>query len=174
MQIAASPGAGAAIRALADLLLRLRLDHVFVGSVARAAWLGERVEAGPIDVVATMGPQSKNQLAMMASNRGFRVERAEIEASEELDLVPLWFEETRLHVLVASNALYGRMVADGVPVTFEELTLRVPRIEDFALLVQMSSDVQSLMQLIDAPGFDRTAYNRKLASIGLRTLVIPE
>ena len=169
-RIAASPLYERAIAAVADLLTRQRLDFVFAGSVARAAHLGTPIDGGSVDVIATMGPQQKNQVAMMANNRGFRVEREEIEAAEELDLIPMRFEDVRVHVLVASNALYGRMVADGVAAG----EFRVPRAEDFALLLQMSSDVTSLMTLIDSPEFDRGAYNRKLTSIGLREMVVPE
>src|SRR5205085_11725617 len=38
----------AVIRATADLLTRLRLDHLFVGSVARAAHSGQPIESGSI------------------------------------------------------------------------------------------------------------------------------
>lgn len=103
-----------AIEAVHELLSRLRLDFLFLGNVARSAWLDSEVATGSLDVLATMGPQQKNQVAMMASNRGFRVERDEVEASEELDIVPMRFDDIRIHVLVASNALYGRMVAGGV------------------------------------------------------------
>jgi hypothetical protein len=228
--IAASPLYEQAIAAVADLLNRQRLAFVFAGSVARAAHLGTPINGGSIDVIATMGPQQKNQVAMMASNRGFRVEREEIEAAEELDLIPMHFESVRVHVLVASNALYGRMVAEGrvaelpgsdmvaefpgsqvakttaateqpgnpatnsdnpatesdnrQPTTDNPIgqpgnpatrqpEIRVPKIEDFALLLQMSNDMTSLMMLIDSPEFDRDAYNRKLVSIGLRELVVP-
>src|ERR1043165_7083261 len=189
-RIAASPLYERAIAAVADLLTRQRLDYVFAGTVARAAHLGTPVDGGSIDVIATMGPQQMNQVAMMASHRGFRVERDEIEAAEELDLIPMHFEDVRVHVLVASNALYGRMVADGVvaewpgdqvaedPATRQPgnpaTRLKVPRPEDFALLLQMSNDVTALMTLIESAEFDRTYYNDKLTSIGLRELVIPE
>ncbi len=175
-RIAASPLYERAIAAVADLLSRQRLDSVFAGNVARAAHLGTPVGDGSIDVIATMGPQQKNQVAMMASNRGFRVEREEIAAAEELDLIPMHFEDVRVHVLVASNALYGRMVADGAEAQGPgpEASLKVPRLEDFALLLQMSNDVTSLMKLIETPEFDRGAYNRKLTSIGLRELVVTE
>ena len=163
-----------AIRAVADLLSRLRLDFLFVGSVARAAHLGHPISSGSVDAIATMGPQQKNQLAMMAKNNGFRVEREEIDAAEELDLVPMRFDETRVHVLVASNALYGRMVAEGVQAQFGDLTLKVPRMEDFALLLQMNNDVESLMSVIESADFDRASYNAKLWAIGLRELVVPE
>src|SRR5437016_3106072 len=96
-----------AIEAVHELLTKLRLDFVFTGNVARAAWLGEAVESGSIDVLALMAPEQKNSVAMMASNRGFRVDRDEVTESEELDLVPMSFDEIRVHVLVASNALYG-------------------------------------------------------------------
>jgi hypothetical protein len=173
-QIVADPRHARAIRAVASLLTRLRLDCLFVGSVARSAHLGGPVGGGSVDVVATMGPQQKSQLAMMAQNNGFGVDREELDATEELDLVPLAFEDVRVHVLIASNALYGRMVADGVSVEFEDLALKVPRLEDFALLLQMNNDVKSLMSVIESPEFDRMSYNRKLEAIGLRELVVPE
>lgn len=175
-RIAASPLYERAIAAVADLLTRQRLDYVFAGNVARAAHLGTPVDGGSIDVIATMGPQQMNQVAMMASHRGFRVERDEVEAAAELDLIPMHFEDVKVHVLVASNALYGRMVADGSEARGPgpEASLKVPRPEDFALLLQMSNDVTSLMTLIESADFNRTYYNEKLTSIGLRELVIPE
>lgn len=161
-----------AIEAVHELLSRLRLEFLFVGDVARSAWLGGEAGTGSVDVLATMGPQQKNQVAMMASNRGFRVEREEVEASEELDLIPLHFapdEETdiRVHVLVASNALYGRMVAAGVSARLGESSLRVPLGEDYALLLAMMGDEVALHALTSTPEFDREAYNVKLRSIGL-------
>ncbi len=167
-----------ALRAITDLLTRLRLSAAFVGSAARSAWLGGEVSSGSIDVIAVMGPQQKNQVAMMASNRGWRVDRDEIAESEELDLIPLNFVddegEVRVHVLVASNALYGRMVAAAVETQFEELTLRVPAAEDFALLLGMAGDQSSVERLTRAVPFDRHAFNEKVVSIGLPGLVVVE
>jgi hypothetical protein len=167
-----------ALRAIADLLTHQRLTSAYVGSVARAAWLGGEVAAGSIDVVAVMGPQQKNQIAMMASNRGWRVDRDEIERSEELDLIPLNFVddegEVRVHVLVASNALYGRMVAAAGETTFEELTIRVPAAEDFAMLLALGGDEAELQALTADLAFDRRGYNEKLISIGLPGLVVAE
>jgi hypothetical protein len=164
-----------AIAAISELLTRLRLEFAFVGNVARSAWLGSRVERGSIDVMALMTGQQKNQVAMMASNRGFRVEREEIEQSEELDLIPLNFVDdegdVRVHVLVASNALYGRMVRDAVKET------RVVNAEDLALLLALSEDEESrhaVEMLIRLPDFDRNSYNRRLVSIGLPQLVVNE
>jgi hypothetical protein len=176
--IAATPPSQRAIRAVADLLGRLRLDFAFVGSVARSAHLGALLDAQSIDVLALMTPEQKNAAAMMANNRGFLVDREEIQATEELDMVPFRFPDPdgdiRIHLLVGSNALYGRMVAEGVQAPFEETTLKVPRLEDFALLLQLGNDVPALTQAFASESFDRTAYNRKLAAIGLRELVIPE
>jgi hypothetical protein len=176
--IAAPPRTDRALRAVADLLTRLRMSYVFVGSVARAAHLGEAMADQSIDVVAVMTGEQKNQLAMMANNRGFRVDREELEATEELDLVPVTFVDdegdVRVHVLLATNALYGRMVADGVQAAFDDFEVRVPRLEDFAILLQLGSEVTSLTQAINSADFDRAVYNRKLSAIGLRELVIPE
>lgn len=179
--VRASARYGRAIESTTDLLSRLRLDSLFVGSVARSAWLGSRVDAGPVDVLALMAPQQKNQVAMMASNRGYRVDRDEIDQSEELDLIPLNFldeeGEVRVHVLVASNALYGRMVPAGVSAAFEEQELKVPAAEDLALLLAVADDAASQRDremLIRLPDFDRRAYNRRLVSIGLPHMVIAE
>lgn len=170
-----------AIAAVSDLLARLHLEFAFVGGVARSAWLGTRVERGSIDVVALLTAEQKNQVAMMASNRGFRVERAEIEQSEELDLIPLNFVDAegdvRVHVLVASNALYGRMVRDCHAAESGGAPLRVAAAEDLALLLALSDDEESqraVQLLIRLPNFDRASYNRRLVSIGLPQLVVAE
>jgi len=162
-----------AIRATADLLTRLRLTFAFVGSVARSGLLGSRVEDGSIDVLALMTPEQKNQVAMMGSNRGFRVDRGEIEQSEELDLVPLNFEDIRVNVLVASNALYAHIVNAAVEAALDDQTVRVAAAEDLALLLSLAEDPAAEM-LIRLPDFDRRAYNERLISIGLPQLVVAE
>lgn len=175
--LATTPRHGRALLATAELLTTLRLDHAFVGGVARAAWLGGEV-AGPIDVLALMTPQQKNQVAMMASNRGFRVDREEIEATEELDVVPLNFVdpdgEVRIHVLVASNALYGRMFAAVREAELEGRAIRVVAAEDLALLSTMADDEVSVRRLSAIQDFDRHAYNARLVAIGLAEMVIAE
>ena len=148
---------------------------MFVGVVASAAWLGHEADEGPVDVVALMQGTQKNQLAMMASNRGFRVEREEVEAAEELDLVPMSFGdpegEVRVHVLLASNALYGRMAAAGEQATIESLEVRIPRKEDLALMMIMAEDEDVVRRLRALEGFDEGAFREKLVSIGLGGLV---
>src|SRR5438477_1638600 len=103
--VRASPRHARAIESIAELLATLRIESMFVGSVARAVWLDGMIEQGSIDILALMQPQQKNQVAMMASNRGFRVDREEIDRSEELDLIPLaWMDgegDVRVFVLVA-------------------------------------------------------------------------
>jgi hypothetical protein len=160
-----------AIHATAELLGKLRIDAMFVGNVARAAWLGGDVESGAVDVLALMNAPQKNQLAMMASNRGFRVDREELEQTEELDLVPLNFVdldgEVRVHVLLATNALYGRMVPAGMPATIGDREIRVPRAEDLALLLLFAEDEATVRSLAVLPEFDRAAFQERLVSIGL-------
>jgi hypothetical protein len=167
---------GRALHAVHELLTKLRLDFAFLGGVARAAWLGGEVAAGPIDVLAVMSPEQKNNVCMMASNRGFRVDRGEVEGSEELDLIPLHFVdadgEIKAHVLVASNALYGRMVAGAAAAELDGVAIKVPSREDYALLVAMSGDEVALHALASSEEFDRGAYNGKLLSIGLGEHVI--
>lgn len=166
-----------AIHATAELLAKLRIEAIFVGHVARAAWLDVELESGAIDVLALMNAPQKGQLAMMASNRGFRVDREELEETDELDLVPLHFiageegEEVRVHVLLATNALYARMVTAGVETTAGEQTIRVPRPEDLALMLLMAEDDGSVQSLAVLPEFDRDAFSERLVSIGLGGLV---
>ena len=160
-----------AIHATAELLQKLRVEAIFVGGVARAAWLGSEVDAGAIDVLALMNAPQKGQLAMMAANRGFRVDREEIEQSEELDLVPINFiddeGDVRVHVLLASNALYGRMVSAGQPAAIDEREIRIPRAEDLALMLLFSDDQATVRSLAVLPEFDRSAFQERLTSIGI-------
>lgn len=144
---------------------------MFVGEVARSAWLESPVDAGSIDVLALMHAPQKGQVAMMASNRGFRVEREEVDQAEELDLVPLHFVDpegdVRVHVLLASNALYAHMVSAGQDATLDERTLRVPRAEDLALLLLMGEDEEAVRRLTALEEFDLHRFRERLASIGL-------
>jgi hypothetical protein len=160
-----------AIHAVAELLAKLRIESIFVGSVAHAAWLGTGVAEGSIDVLALMNAPQKNQVAMMASNRGFRVDRDEIEQSEELDVVPLNFVadegEVRVHVLLASNALYGRMFAGAHEAELDERAIRVAAAEDLALMLLVAENEPLMRRLILLPDFDRASFNERLVSIGL-------
>jgi hypothetical protein len=169
--IRASARHALAIHATSELLDKQRIEAMFVGAVARSAWLGEEVVSGPIDLVALMNAPQKNQVAMMASHRGFRVEKEEIEQAEELDLIPLNFVhgegDVRVHVLLASNALYGRMVAAALPATIDQRSVQVPRAEDLALLSLVAEDPATVSRLSDLPGFDRTAFRDRAVSIGL-------
>ncbi len=176
-RVRANPRYSRAIDATADLLTRLKIDFMFVGTVARSAWLGSEVSRGAVDVLAVLAPEQKNQVATMASHRGVRVDRDEIAMSEELDFIPLQFidaeGDVRVHVLVASNALYGRMVRSGVSIDDR----KVPAAEDYALLLAVAEDEESqrtLEMMIRLPEFDRSAYNRRLVSIGLSQMVVNE
>jgi hypothetical protein len=176
LTIRATPRHARAVDATADLLMKQRVDCAFAGAVARAAWLGGLLDNGSVDVLALMQPQQKNNVAMMATHRGFRVEQEEIDQSEELDLVPLNFVDdegdVRVHVLLASNALYAKMIGAAVPATLGAREVRVPAAEDFALLSAMSEDDDAVRALSGADGFNRNAYNDKLVSIGLSALVL--
>lgn len=174
LAIHAAEGHADAIEATSELLTKQRLEFAFVGAVARSAWLGVPVNSGSIDVVALMTSEQKSNVAMMAGNRGFDVDRDEIERSEELDLVPLKFEDVRVHVLVASNALYGRMVKGAAAASFHDREVRVASAEDLALLSLIGEDAKTAGALLDMSGFDKPALNRKLVSIGLGDLVVHE
>ena len=171
--VRASARHGRVIDAVADLLARLRIEFVFVGNVARSAWLGSEVSDGSIDVVALMRDEQKNQVATMGSHRGFHLDREEVANSEELDLVPMRFEGLRVHVLLATNALYGRMVSAGVEAAWNERTIRVPTAEDLALLLAVAEDPASEM-MTRLPEFNRRIFNQRLVSIGLPHLAVAE
>ncbi|HET7433441.1 MAG TPA: hypothetical protein VFN10_01875 [Thermoanaerobaculia bacterium] len=174
--ISASPRDARAIQATDELLTKLRAEHVFVGAVAHAAWLGGELTARSIDVLALTGPQQKSSIAMMAGNRGFRVDRDEVEQADQLDLVPLNFVgddgEVRVHVLLATNALYARMVTAGQEAQVGETAIRVAAPEDLALMLTMAEDEVSVRRLVARGGFNLDGYNERLVSIGLRELVI--
>ena len=170
--LSASPQTARAVAAVTDLLTRLRIEHLFAGGIARAAWLGGDV-TGAIDVIALLKPEQKNQVATMAGNRGFDVDRDEVERCEELDLIPLMFDDVRVHVLVASNALYGSMFAKAREVTVGELTIKVPSAEDVALLLALGDDEMAVRALTTMPGFDQAAYEKKMTSIGLNEVLLP-
>jgi hypothetical protein len=169
--IRASARYSRAIHAIAELLGKLKIDAMFVGNTARSAWMEAEMDSGAVDVLALMNAQQRNQLAMMASHRGFRVERSELEQAEELDLVPLNFVDPdgdlRVHVLLASNALYGRMVAAAEPATMDERPVRIPRAEDLALMLLMAEDEDAVRHLTSLPEFDLAAFRERLTSIGL-------
>lgn len=169
--IRASARYSRAIHAVAELLGKLKIDAMFVGNAARSAWMDAEMDSGAVDVLALMNAQQRNQLAMMASHRGFRVEREELEQAEELDLVPLNFidplGDLRVHVLLASNALYGRMVAAAESTTIDERAVRIPRAEDLALMLLMAEDDEAVQHLTSLPEFDLAAFRERLTSIGL-------
>ena len=168
--IRASARYSRAIHAIAELLAKLKIDAMFVGNAARSGWMDVEMDSGAIDVLALMNAPQRGQLAMMASNRGFRVDREELEQSEELDLVPLNFideeGEVRVHVLLASNALYGRMVTAAAQAVIDDREIRVPRAEDLALLLLFAEDETTVKSLAVLPEFDRAAFKERLVSIG--------
>jgi hypothetical protein len=164
----------AAIEAVAELLTRLRLDFAFVGGAARSVWLGSSFDGGAVDVLALMKPEQKDQIAMMANNRGFEVSRDEIERTEEMDLIPMRFNGVRVHVLVASNALYGRMVASATAARFNGRDIRVANAEDMAVLAIVGDDDETADALTSLPSFDHEGLKKKLVSIGLGGVVTGE
>lgn len=169
--IRAVPRYARALGATADLLEAMRVEAMFVGNVASSAWLGGELAEGAIDLLALMNAGQRGQLAMMASHRGFRVEQEELEQAEELDLVPLHFVDdegdVRVHVLLATNALYARMFAARWTETFDQRPLQVPAPEDLALMLLMSNDEETVRRLTALPEFDLSAFRERLASIGL-------
>lgn len=176
-----SPAHAQAIDATRQLLSALRVDAAFVGSVARAAWTGAAIETGSVDVLALTSPDRSRQIPMMASNRGFHVDPEEVERAEELDLIPMRFGDAdqgvRIHVLMATNTLYARMIRNAVEVPFEDQMVTVISAEDFGLLlaVDEGDDARhALLELIHGAGsaFDLHAFNRRLVSIGLGTRVV--
>ena len=169
--IRATPRYTRALDATAALLERLQINAMFVGHTARAAWLGGELDSGAIDLLALMTAPQRGQLTTMAANNGFRVSREEVEESEELDLVPLiWSDvegDVRVHVLLATNALYARMFANTWEEQLGERVVKVPAPEDLALMLLLADDQETLNALAALPEFDIAACRDRLAAIGL-------
>jgi hypothetical protein len=170
-----------AIRALVELFGRLRLDHIFVGAIASGCWLDERVTEGPIDVLLLTRPENAQQIPMMASHRGFVVDREAVEAARELDLVPMSYPDPeatlRIHLLMASNALYAKMITAGTTAALPAGgEIHIAAAEDLALMLLVGSDERpdAVRRLIAAANgeLDLDRLNAKLVSIGLSDKVI--
>ncbi|MBI2214956.1 MAG: hypothetical protein HYU52_15015 [Acidobacteria bacterium] len=164
----------AATCAIDELLARQQVVHAFVGEVAIGAWTGRCVETGSVDVLALVSPDRCQQIPMMASHRGFRVDEADVESARELDLIPMrWGKGTsapRVHVLMATNALYAAMLNRAVDARLGESMLRVVHVEDLALMLTLSDrDDVTVDELAVRSGhaFDRTRFEETLRSIGL-------
>jgi hypothetical protein len=162
-----------AVRATEELLTKLRIAHAFVGEIAISAWLGRPAAAGSVDVLALVTPDRSQQVPMMASNRGFVVDEKELEETRELDLIPMRFAHEsgspRVHVLMASNALYSRMLARTTEVELGDDMIPVVHAEDLGLMLAMQDADETLEALIASAGdsFDRSRFNETLVSIGL-------
>ncbi|PYQ27850.1 MAG: hypothetical protein DMF56_18420 [Acidobacteria bacterium] len=70
-------------------------------------------------------------------------------------------------MLLASNALYGRMMNNAKPAQIDERTIRVAAAEDLALMLLVGEDEAAVRKLTMLPEFDRSAFHDRLTSIGL-------
>ena len=182
LKLNGDPNRIAAVSALAELFGALRMEYAFVGEIALAAWLGEpAADRGPVDLLALIQTDRSRQIPMMATNRGFKVDENEAIRGEELDLLPMtWIEgerPVRVHVLFATNALYGRMVRDAASAATPGAPIKVIAAEDLALLLLVSDIPESgetIARLRRQLGttFDSDALNRTLISIGLQGKVL--
>ncbi len=167
-----------AVRATEELLNKLQIKHAFVGEVATAAWLGRNAAAAAVDVLALLTPDRSRQVPMMASHRGFLIDETELEETRELDLIPMRFEHPagspRVHVLMATNALYSKMLNRTCEAEIGDDQIPVIHAEDLGLLLAMQEARETLGSLVAAAGerFDVDRFNQTLVSIGLpaRTL----
>lgn len=169
----------AAVRAIGDILARQQVTHAFVGEVAIGAWTGARIDRGAVDVLALVAPDSRQQIPMMASHRGFTVDAAEVEAARELDLIPMRHgdgpDATRVHVLLASNALYSKMLGRAVSASAGDAEIPVVHAEDLAIMLSLSdrADVGAIdLAAFAGEAFDVDRFNTTLRSIGLGGKVI--
>jgi hypothetical protein len=116
---------------------------------------------------------------MMASHRGFAVDKDEVEAARELDLIPMRFGDgpgaPRVHVLMATNSLYSQMVGRAVPAVAGGARIPVVHVEDLAIMVSLSERAEvGVPELAVCAGdaFDVDRFNMTLRSIGLGGKVI--
>lgn len=169
----------AAARAIGDILTRQQVTHAFVGEVAIGAWTGRRVDRGAVDVLALVSPDRCQQVPMMASHRGFAVDAEEVDAARELDLIPMRYGDgpgaPRVHVLMATNALYSKMLARAIPADAGGSPIPVVHAEDLAIMLSLSDrDDVGVDELAARAGeaFDVDRFNTTLRSIGLGGKVI--
>lgn len=162
-----------AVRATEALLTKLQIPHAFVGEVALAAWLSRSAAAGSVDVLALLTPDRSRQVPMMASNRGFLVDERELEETRELDLIPMRFAHERgnprVHVLMATNALYSRMLKRAAEAELGDDLIPVASAEDLGLMLAMQDARETLDSLVVAAGnrFDVGRFNETLVSLGI-------
>lgn len=167
-----------AVRATEELLTKLQIPHAFVGEVALAGWLGRPAAAGSVDVLALLTPDRSRQVPMMASHRGFLVDENELEEARELDLIPMRFAHERgtprVHVLMASNALYSRMLVRSAEAELGDDLIPIIHPEDLGLLLAMQDARETLSALVESAGatFDIQRFNDMLISIGLPARVL--
>lgn len=167
-----------AVRATEELLTKLQIAHAFVGEIAISAWLGRAATAGSVDVLALVTPDRSRQVPMMACNRGFLVDEHELEETRELDLIPMRFVHDdgnpRVHVLMASNALYSRMLGRTTEAELGDDMIPVVHAEDLGLMLAMQDADETLDALIASAGegFDCDRFNETLVSIGLSGRIV--
>lgn len=162
---------------VARLMDDLRMDYALVGDIALRAWLDDEIGAeGTVDLLAVIQTERSGQIPKGAPARGFRVDPEEAERGEELDLLPMTWtggeRPVRVHVLFATNALYARMVREGVAAAAAEAPVKVIAAEDLALLLLVGDSPESggaiaRLRLKLGDRFDLEGLNRKLLSIGL-------
>lgn len=163
----------AAALAISEILARQQVTHAFVGEIAVGAWTGRRVETGAVDLLALVSPDRCQQIPTMASHRGFAVDPADVDAARELDLIPMrWGGPAgpRVHVLMATNALYAKMLLRVAEAKLGEATVPVVHAEDLALMLVLSDrDDVSVDELAIRAGdaFDRARFDETLRTIGL-------
>ena len=172
----------AAVAATTRLLEKLKIPSAWVGEVALAGWMAEPLgAAGAVDVLAVVPTDRSRQIPMMARHNGFHVDEEELRRTEELDLLPMTWrtdgDGVRVHVLFATNALYGRMVREAEEATAGDSPIRIIRAEDLALLLLVGGmpgvkDLIARLRLRAGERFDAEALNRKLESVGLAGQVI--
>lgn len=173
------PRYDSAVRAVLALLERSRVEHAFVGDIASNAWLGEPV-AGSIDLLALISPERGSTIPQIAPSCGFRVDRDEAENSRELDLLPIHHigdVETRINILMATNALYSNMIARAELFELPPHEVKVVSAADHALLLRVAESERAgalFVRLLEecSERIDRKKFNQSLRSIGLSRLEV--
>jgi hypothetical protein len=178
LRVEAEESRAAAVAAVWDFLSSLGLGSAFVGRIAMAGWTGGRVSEGTVDVLTLLTPERSAQIPQNAAAFGFGFDREALEATAELDLIPLDFahgaSSVRVHLLMATNALYGRMIRDARDAIVGRTSAKIVAAEDLAFLLTMADDDAARDRVIEAAGgeFDTGRFNARLVAIGLPAKVI--
>lgn len=141
------PALLAAARRISTALCVARVPHVFIGSIALAAWARPRTTAD-IDILVLGRSDHPRPLIDLLSRRGFRllgrVERDVMLAGFRLVPMGAGASPFSVDVLLSENPVVADIMERACRKKLGRLAIRVPCAEDFIVLKLQSGRLQDL------------------------------